>query len=139
MKRILAFFCAILVLAGAALAQNSNTAKRTPKAPPPPPVDCSKATDADVTADVKAKLAKAPSLKDTMIDVAASAGVVTLTGTVKKSTQKGTATRVAKLGKCVKKVENKLTIEKKTEEPTMKPAPNKNAGARKPKNSNSGH
>ena len=136
MKRILALFCATLVLAGGALAQNSNSAKKPPK-PKPAVIDCSKVSDADITADVKAKLEKAPSLKGLAIDVATSAGVVTLTGTVNKPTQKGTATRVAKLGKCAKKVDNKLTIEKKGVEPIMKPAANKNAGGRKPKNSNS--
>jgi osmotically-inducible protein OsmY len=120
------------VFAGAVLAQNSNTSKKPPK--PKPVVDCSTVNDATITTNVKEKLGKAPSLKDLMIDVATSAGVVTLTGTVKKPTQKGTASRVAKSVACVKKVDNQITVEAPPA-PTM--MPNKNAAPKKPKNSNS--
>ena len=131
MKKIATILLISLMLAGGALAQNSNKkpAARKPK------VDCSKTDDATLTTNVKDKLGKAPSLKDLSIDVAASAGVVTLTGTVQKATQKATAGRVAKSVACVKKVDNKITVEKP---PTMeKKPPAKSAPSRKPKNSNS--
>lgn len=103
----------VLTLAGMAFgAQNSNT-KRVAK-PKPVKVDCATVTDAQITDDVKARLAKAPSLKDLTINVATAAGAVTLTGTAKKPTQKGTATRVAKAAMCVKSVNNQMTVEKST-------------------------
>ena len=124
MKRILIVVLAVMLAGSAFAAQNTNTKPtRKPKAPK---VDCSTVSDSKITDDVKAKLAKAPSLKDLTIDVATSAGVVTLTGMAKKSTQKGTATRVAKSVACVKKVDNKMTVE------GAKP---KNSNS-KPKNSN---
>jgi osmotically-inducible protein OsmY len=89
----------------------------------PPAVDCSKMTDDQITAAVKDKLAKTPSLKDATINVATSAGVVTLTGKVKTGALKGVATNAAKRVPCVKKVDNKCETE-------PKPAPmpkNKNA------------
>ena len=112
MKRV-PIFLVVLVFAalfatGAVWAQNKNA---KPPKPKPAAVDCSKVDDAKLTADVKAKLADAPSLKDLTINVATSAGVVTLTGKAMKPTQKGTATRVAKAVKCVKKVDNQLTVE----------------------------
>jgi len=84
-------------------------------------VDCSTVDDAALTADVKAKIAAAPSLKDATVNVATNAGVVTLTGTAVKPTQKGTASLVAKAVKCVKKVENRMTIEGSGTKKTTKP------------------
>jgi osmotically-inducible protein OsmY len=110
MKRILVAVLALMLMSTALAAQNSN-AKRTAK-PKAAKADCSKTTDAQITDDVKARLAKAASLKDLSINAAASAGVVTLTGSAKKATQKGTATRVAKAASCVKKVDNQMTVEK---------------------------
>lgn len=127
MKRILITVLALFLATSAVWAQNKN-AKPT-KAPPPPPVDCSKMTDAQITDAVKAKLAATPSLKDQTIGVATSAGVVTLTGNVKTSSSKGVATRMAKGVPCVKKVVNNCEAEKKSAPPK---ATNKNA---KPKNS----
>ena len=75
------------------------------------PVDCSTIDDAAITNNVKTSLAKAPSLKDSQINVSTSAGVVTLKGSVKKASLKGVATRMAKRVDCVKKVDNQLTSE----------------------------
>ena len=124
MKRLLITALALLMLCAVAAAQNTNTKSRKPKVAK---VDCSKVTDSQITDDVKARLAKAKSLKDLTINVATSGGTVTLTGMAKTGLQKGTATRVAKAASCVKKVDNQMTVE------GAKP---KNASS-KPKNSNS--
>lgn len=68
--------------------------------------------DTAITAEVKTKLAGAPSLKDAKIEVSTTDGVVTLTGTVKSKQAKGVATKMAKSVKGVKLVNNELTIEK---------------------------
>jgi hyperosmotically inducible protein len=108
MKRI-PVFLAFLLFATSVLWAQEKTAK--PAKAKPDAVDCSTVDDSALTADVKAKLAAAPSLKDVTINVATSSGVVTLTGTANKPTQKGTASLVAKAVKCVKKVDNRMTIE----------------------------
>ena len=100
----------VLLLFAASLLWAQEKAEKPVKAKPEA-VDCSTVDDAALTADVKAKLAAAPSLKDATVNVATSAGVVTLTGTAMKPTQKGTASLVAKAVKCVKKVDNRMTIE----------------------------
>jgi hypothetical protein len=122
MKRVPVFLAVLMLVTSAVWAQNKN--EKPPK-PKPAAVDCSKVDDAKLTADVKAKLAAAPSLKNVTINVAINAGAATLTGTAMKPTQKGTATRVARAVKCVKKVDNQMTVEGA--------APKKPA---KPKNSN---
>jgi osmotically-inducible protein OsmY len=86
-------------------------------------VDCTSTTDAQITDNVKAKLAETSSLKGQPIDVTTSAGVVTLTGRVKTSSSKGVATRMAKSVACVKKVDNKCEADVKT----VPPRSNKNA------------
>ena len=86
-----------LIFARAAFAAQAKTEKT-------PAVDCSKVDDATLTANVKDKLAKAPSLKDAAVNVETKGGVVTLTGTVKNASIKGVA--------CVKSVDNELAIEK---------------------------
>ena len=107
MKRI-PVFLALMLATNVALAQDRS---EKPSKPRPAAVDCSTVDDARLTADVKARLAATPSLKDLTINVSANAEVVTLTGTAMKPTQKGTASRVAKAVKCVKKVDNKMTVE----------------------------
>ena len=123
MKRITVVLV-LLLLAGSAFAtQNSNKAPKKPAAAKPAPVDCSKMTDDQITAAVKDKLSKTKSVKDATIDVATSAGVVTLTGKIKTGGLKGVATTQAKRVACVKKVVNNCEVE-------MKAAPmtkNKNA------------
>ncbi|HLF84380.1 MAG TPA: BON domain-containing protein [Blastocatellia bacterium] len=126
MKRILIIALALCLATSPVWAQNKITKPAKAK---PAPVDCPATTDAQITDNVKAKLAGTPSLKDQTINVATSAGVVTLTGKVKTSSSKGVATRMAKSVACVKKVNNKCEAEVKTVPPK---ASKKNA---KPKNS----
>jgi osmotically-inducible protein OsmY len=114
MKRFLFIVVALSLLSTAFAAQN-NGAK--PPAKAKPTVDCTNVSDSKITEDVRAKLAAAKSLADLSIDVATSAGVVTLTGMAKKPTQKGTATRVARAVPCVKKVDNQLTVEAAASKP----------------------
>src|SRR5215831_5822446 len=97
MKRIPVVLVLLLCATSVLWAQDKTEkpAKAKPEA-----VDCSMVDDAALTADVKAKLAAAPSLKDVTVNVATNSGVVTLTGTAMKSTQKGTASLVAKAVKC---------------------------------------
>jgi hyperosmotically inducible protein len=110
----------VLLLCAASLVWAQDGAKKSAKAKPEA-VDCSTVDDAALTADVKAKLAAAPSLKDVTVNVATSSGVVTLTGTAMKPTQKGTASLVAKAVKCVKKVDNRMTIEGSGTKKSAKP------------------
>ena len=124
MKRIAVALALLLMTGSAFAAQNSNAKPaKKPAAAKPAAVDCSKMTDDQITAAVKDKLAKTASLKDATINVATSAGVVTLTGKVKTGGLKGVATNAAKRVACVKKVDNKCETEAKP-----KPMPkNKNA------------
>lgn len=107
MKRIVVTLLIVMLGTAAVLAQNKNTKSTKPKAPA---ADCSTATDARITEDVKAKL-QTPSLKELTINVNTSAGTVTLTGSAKTATQRGTATRQAKRVPCIKDVDNKMTVE----------------------------
>lgn len=109
MKRIMITVLALFLGTSAVWAQNKNVKPAKAK---PAPADCSATTDAQITDNVKAKLGGTASLKDQTINVATSAGVVTLTGSVKKGIQKGLATRQAQRVPCVKKVENQITVEK---------------------------
>src|SRR5262245_29318406 len=128
MKRVLISLLVLTLASSVAFAQNSN-AKGAKTAKPKKPT-CAETTEAQITDSVKAKIAAAPSLKDQSINVSSSGRVVTLTGKVKNSAEKGVATKAARSVACVKKVDNKLEAEKKATPP--KPAPTKNA---KPKNS----
>jgi hyperosmotically inducible protein len=76
-------------------------------------------SDAAITAAVKEKLARTPSLKDANLNAATKDGVVTLTGSLKTGGLKGVATNVAKSVKGVKKVDNQITVEPKA---TSKPS-----------------
>ena len=107
MRRVPVFLVVLMLATSVVMAQNKNAKPAKPK----PVVDCANADDTKITADVKAKLGAADSLKDLSINVVTSAGVVTLTGIAMKPTQKGTASRVAKAVKCVKKVDNQMTVE----------------------------
>lgn len=102
----------LLVLLGSGFVCAQEKAKpaakaQEEKAAPAAPVD-----DATLTANVKEKLGKTPSLKDVPITVETKDGVVKLTGTVKTGGLKGVATNVTKRVKGVKKVDNQLTVEK---------------------------
>ena len=90
-------------------AQNSRTAAK--QAMPKPAV--APVTDANITAAVKDKLSKTPSLKDANINVSTKDGVVTLTGMLKNGGLKGVATNVTKSVRGVRKVDNQITIEPK--------------------------
>ena len=120
MKRFLIAVLAVSIATSVGWAQNKNPQPVKSKSAT---VDCSSTTDAQITDNVKAKLAETSSLKGQSIDVATSAGVVTLTGRVKTSSSKGLATRMAKSVACVKKVDNKCEADVKT----VPPRANKNA------------
>lgn len=121
MKKLLITLLTLILASSAAFAQNKNA---KPVKAKPAAVDCSKTTDAQITENVKAKLAGTASLKDQTINVASSGGVVTLTGSV-KGNHKGLASLQARRVPCVTKVENQITVEGAA---LKKPA--------KPKNSN---
>jgi hyperosmotically inducible protein len=70
------------------------------------------ANDAAITAAIKEKLSKTPSLKDAGLSVEVKEGVATLTGTLPKPQLKGVATRVVKSVQGVKSVTNNITIPK---------------------------
>jgi osmotically-inducible protein OsmY len=116
MKRILISVLAVMLGAAAISAQNKNTKPSKTKAPA---ADCSAVSDARITEDVKAKL-QTPSLKELTINVNTTAGAVTITGSAKTATQRGTATRQAKRVSCVKSVDNKMTIEGETPKKSRK-------------------
>lgn len=104
MKRLLlaVFFC-LLVTGSFAVAQGSSTGSSD--------VDCSRVDDAAITSSVKERFSKSPALKDAGIGVETKDGVVTLTGKVKSGGLKGVATRVTRRVDCVKKVDNRLSVE----------------------------
>jgi osmotically-inducible protein OsmY len=69
-------------------------------------------SDAEIQKCIADRLARASSLEGQTINVAVSGGDATLTGSVKKGLQKGTASRVAKVKACgAKQVTNNLTVE----------------------------
>jgi osmotically-inducible protein OsmY len=107
MKRI-TILLLLMAFAGAAFAAQDSTTASKKKGEP---ADCTKVDDAAITTNVQAALAKSPSLKGFTVNAATSSGVVTLTGGVKTSGQKGAATRAAKRTDCVRSVKNQLTVE----------------------------
>lgn len=112
MKRlsILVLLSMLVVSNALALQDNNADTSKKPKSEKPA-VDCTSVGDAAISAGVKERLAKAPSLKDATINVETKEGVVTLKGMVKSGGLKGVATRMAKRADCVKKVDNQITIE----------------------------
>jgi osmotically-inducible protein OsmY len=112
MKRMFIVLLSLLLASSAFAFQDGNT-KTTKKARAvkAAPVDCATVDDAAITANVKDKLLKTPSLKDATISVDTKAGVVTLAGMVKMGRNKGLATLQAKRVACVKKVDNQLAVE----------------------------
>jgi osmotically-inducible protein OsmY len=115
MKKIAILIAFSILISGSALAFQETMAPATKKqaAKPKPSVDCSKVDDAMLVANVKAKLSNTASLKDYLITATAKDGKVSLTGSVKKATNKGLATRQAKRVPCVKSVDNQISIEGK--------------------------
>ncbi len=124
MKRIAITVVMLCMVVGIAFAAQDKTAKG-PAKPKAAPVDCSTVDDATLVANVKDKLSKTPSLKDAAIDVAASNGAVTLTGSLGKGQLKGVATNQTKRVPCVQKVVNQITVPKSGAPP--KSAKSKNA------------
>jgi len=110
MKRILVTLVVLVLVGSAFAAQNKNA--KSPAKEKAPAVDCSTVDDATLAANVKDKLSKTPSLKDANIDVTASGGTVTLTGSLSKGQLKGVATNQARRVPCVKKVDNQITVPK---------------------------
>lgn len=124
MKRIAITLVMLCMFAIVAFAAQDKTAK-APAKPKAAPVDCSAVNDAILAANVKSKLSETPSLKNATIDVAASNGTVTLTGSLDKGQLKGVATNQAKRVPCVQKVVNQITVPKSSD--TSKSAKPKNA------------
>ncbi|HWP42169.1 MAG TPA: BON domain-containing protein [Blastocatellia bacterium] len=108
MRRLVVAVLSLLIATSVYAVQEGGSGKSKAEKP----ADCSSVADATITDNVKASLAKAPSLKDANIDVTTSAGVVTLKGVVKTAGLKGVATRMARRVDCVKKVDNQLTAER---------------------------
>jgi osmotically-inducible protein OsmY len=117
MKKIAILLAFSFLFASATLAYQETTQPTAKKpAKPKVTVDCTKVDDASLTTSVKEKLANTASLKGFTINVSVKDGVVTLTGTVKKPTNKGLATSQTKRVPCVKKVDNQITVEAKPAE-----------------------
>jgi hyperosmotically inducible protein len=70
-------------------------------------------TDAEITAAVKTKLLADKTVGGLKIDVDTTNGVVTLTGPVNSGVERAQALKVARTTKGVKRVVNKLVMEKK--------------------------
>ena len=141
-RLVVVSFLSLALVCGAFAAQNKNakapkssTQNSNAKAPAKPAAAKTAAVhvdDATITAGVKEKLSKTPSLKGAAIDAATKDGVVTLTGALKTGGLKGVATNVAKSVKGVKKVDNQITVAAKAKVP----AANKNAKPAKAANKN---
>src|SRR5437016_1563414 len=98
-KLITALLLSLALATGSFAAQAEKTAKPAKEhkaSTKAKKADAGPVDDATVTANVKEKLSKAPSLKDAAIDVSTKDGAVTLTGKLSKGNLKGVATRVAK-------------------------------------------
>jgi osmotically-inducible protein OsmY len=124
MKRIaitLVMLCMFVCVAFASQNKNAKAPAKSKAAE----VDCSTVNDAALAANVKDRLSKTPSLKDAAIEVAASGGTVTLTGSLSKGQLKGVATNQAKRVSCVQKVINQITVPKSAAPP--KSAKSRNA------------
>lgn len=124
MNRLFVVICGIGVVvmtAGPALAQAAQTAKEKTVAAGEKAKDATQSaakktatvmTDAEITTAVKTKLLADKTVGGLKLDVDTDHGVVTLTGPVKSATERTEALRLARQTKGVKKVVNKLTMEK---------------------------
>lgn len=123
MKKIMILVVFSILFASSAWAFQEAQAPATKKTPAKakPSVDCSTVDDAALAASVKDKLSNTASLKDFALNATAKDGAVTLTGSVKKATNKGLATRQAKRVACVKSVDNQISIEGKPAAEMKKP------------------
>jgi osmotically-inducible protein OsmY len=111
MKAITMLMLSLALVGSTFAAQDTTKTSSKQKSEKAATVDCSAATDDSITASVKEKLSKTPSLKSANIEVATNEGAVMLKGVVKTSGLKGVATRMTKRVACVKKVENQLSVE----------------------------
>lgn len=95
-----------LLLVGALAAQGG---KKPAKPAPPPPVDCSTVTDADIVKTIQEKIKGDPKFNDQLkqINVSSKNKVVTLNGWVKGQPAKVVVGKYAK-AQCVKSVVNSL-------------------------------
>lgn len=92
-------------------AQNTNTSGPKSAKKASTKVDCSKADDADLSAQIKKRLSKRPSLKNEKdINVDVKAGVATLSGSVRSKRHRATAVAEAKKVGCVTRVINDIII-----------------------------
>jgi hyperosmotically inducible protein len=71
-------------------------------------------TDTEITAAVKTKFVADPKVSALNISVETTRGVVTLTGTVSGATERTQALHLARTTHGVRRVVNKLTLDKKT-------------------------
>jgi osmotically-inducible protein OsmY len=106
-KAWILFPLASLLFISAIAAQSD---KKPAKPAPPPRVDCSKVTDADIIKEIQDKIKADPKFKDQLkrINVSSKDKVVTLNGWVKGQAAKNTVGKYAKSATCVKSVVNKL-------------------------------
>jgi hyperosmotically inducible periplasmic protein len=113
MKRLIVVICGVGVIvmtAGPAAAQAASQAKA--KTESAVKTTGRVLTDAEITTAVKTKLLADKTVSGLKIDVDTDHGVVTLTGPVKSAHERSEALRLARGTKGVKKVVNKLAIEK---------------------------
>lgn len=123
MKAVTILVVIFIFFVGSACAFQETMAPATKKQPAKakPTVDCSTVGDATIAESVKNKLSNTPSLKDFTLTATAKDGKVTLTGSVKKATNKGLATAQTKRVPCVKGVDNQITVEGKPAVEKKKP------------------
>jgi Predicted periplasmic or secreted lipoprotein len=96
----------LLLVVGAVSASNMDTASGKGSAQG----RCSEVDDATLAARVSAKISENASLAGQYINVAAKAGVVTLTGNVSSRTKRQIAGRLARGVVCVKRIVNDVEV-----------------------------
>ena len=101
----------------------------------------SKADDASITTDIKAKMFSEPTLKSASVDVSSKDGVVTLSGEVPDDSARLAAYKIATEEKGVSKVNDQMTVQsaanvppdQPAEEPAPAPAPQPKRERSKPR------
>ena len=124
LQRLFVVMCGVglvMMTSGAAAAQAASQAKEKTVAAGTKAKDATKSaakktatvlTDAEITSAVKTKLLADKTVGGLKIDVDTSHGIVTLTGPVKSVLERNEALRLARETKGVKRVVNKLKMEK---------------------------
>lgn len=82
----------------------------------------SKADDASITTDIKAKMFSEPALKSANVDVSSKGGVVTLSGDVPDDSARLAAYKIATQEKGVTKVNDQMTVQSAANVPPDQPA-----------------